>query len=60
MVDTSVSYAENALHMEMDFLVGGRYIDRFQKHDGGWKISHRAGLTDWMRMEPPATQGFYD
>jgi hypothetical protein len=25
----------------MDFLVGGRYIDRFQKRDGVWKISQR-------------------
>lgn len=52
--------AENAYDTEMDWLVGGRYIDRFQKRDGVWKISHRTGLTDWMRIEPPSTQGFAD
>ena len=52
--------AENAYHTEMDFLVGGRYLNRFQKRDGVWKISQRTGLTDWMRTEPPSTQGFSD
>lgn len=52
--------AENAHDTEMDFLVAGRYLDRFQKRGGVWKISHRTGLTDWMRTEPPATQGFAD
>lgn len=52
--------AKNAYDTEMDFLVGGRYLDRFHKREGVWKISHRNGLTDWMRTEPPATQGFLD
>lgn len=52
--------AENAYDTEMDWLVGGRYIDRLQKREGVWKISHRTGLTDWMRTEPPNTQGFFD
>jgi len=52
--------AANAYDTEMDWLVGGRYIDRMQKRDGVWKISHRTGLTDWMRTESPSTQGFVD
>jgi SnoaL-like domain len=52
--------AENAWDTEMDFWVGGRYLDRFQKRDGVWKIRHRTGLTDWMRTEPPASEGFVD
>tara|TARA_R110002110_G_scaffold362241_1_gene572073 strand:- start:161124 stop:161702 length:579 start_codon:yes stop_codon:yes gene_type:complete len=52
--------AANAWDTEMDFWVGGRYLDRFQKRDGVWKISHRTGLTDWIRTEPPACQGFFD
>ncbi len=52
--------APNAFDTEMDLLVGGRYIDRFQRRQGIWKISHRTGLTDWMRLEPPSTQGFFD
>jgi hypothetical protein len=52
--------AENAHDTEMDFWVGGRYIDRLQRRQGSWRISHRTGLTDWARTEPPATQGFAD
>jgi hypothetical protein len=52
--------ADDAWDTEMDFWVGGRYLDRFQKRDEVWKISHRTGLTDWMRTEPPACQGFFD
>ena len=52
--------ASNAYDTEMDFLVGGRYIDRFQRRAGVWKISHRTGLTDWARVEPPSSQGFSD
>lgn len=52
--------APNAYDTEMDWLVGGRYIDRFQKRNGVWKISHRTGLTDWMKLESPSTQGFAD
>jgi hypothetical protein len=51
--------AENAYDTEMDFLVGGRYIDRFEKRDGVWKVSHRTGLTDWMRTEQPSSQGYF-
>lgn len=29
--------------------VGGRYIDRFERRDGLWRISHRHGLVDWVR-----------
>lgn len=52
--------APNAWDTEMDFWVGGRYLDRFQKRDGVWKISHRTGLTDWIRTESPACQGYFD
>jgi hypothetical protein len=52
--------AANAYDTEMDWLVGGRYIDRMQKRQGVWKISHRTGITDWMRTEPPSSQGFVD
>lgn len=52
--------AETAFDTEMDWLVGGRYIDRFQRREGEWKISHRTGLTDWMRTEAPSSQGLVD
>jgi hypothetical protein len=44
----------------MDYFVGGRYIDQFALRDGEWKIVERVGMTDWMRIEPPTSQGFGD
>jgi len=48
----------NAYDTEMDSWVGGRYMDRMEKRDGMWKIAYRIGTTDWMRMEPPVSQGY--
>lgn len=50
--------ADNAYDTEMDYFVGGRYIDRFERRDGQWKIVERIGMTDWTRLEPPTSQGF--
>jgi hypothetical protein len=50
----------NAYDSEMDYLVGGRYLDRFERRGGEWKISSRTGLTDWMRLEPACSQGIND
>jgi hypothetical protein len=42
--------------MEYDYFTGGRYLDRFQRRAGEWKIAHRVGLIDFERREP-ADQG---
>lgn len=47
-----------AFDNEMDYFVGGRYIDKFACRDGQWKIIHRTGMTDWARIEPSSTLGF--
>ena len=47
----------NAFDTEMDYFVGGRYIDRMEKRDGVWKITHRTGVNDWQRIEPPSSMG---
>ncbi len=52
--------AENAFDTEMDYFVGGRYIDQFELREGEWKIVERVGMTDWTRIEPPTSQGFGD
>lgn len=35
-----------------DVLVGGRYIDRFERRDGEWRIAHRTGVHDWETWQP--------
>ena len=50
----------NAYDTEMDYFVGGRYLDRFERRDGEWKIVQRTGMTDWVRLEAASSQGFDD
>ena len=51
--------AANAYDTQMDFWVGGRYMDRQEKRNGVWKIASRIGMTDWTRVEAPASQGYF-
>jgi hypothetical protein len=34
-------------------LVGGRYLDRFERREGVWRIVHRRVVLDWSRSEIP-------
>lgn len=35
-----------------DHLAVGRYIDRYERRGGEWRIQHRTCLSDWSRIEP--------
>ncbi|QXQ07126.1 nuclear transport factor 2 family protein [Sphingosinicellaceae bacterium] len=37
---------------EQDLWVSGRYVDRYERRAGAWKIAHRSELVDWLRSEP--------
>lgn len=39
---------------EEDLWVSGRYVDRYERRGGAWKIAHRSELVDWVRTEPAA------
>jgi hypothetical protein len=39
---------------EEDMFLKGRYLDRFEKRDGAWKIVSRTGLHDFERVLEPA------
>ncbi|MEM6833968.1 MAG: nuclear transport factor 2 family protein [Sphingomonadales bacterium] len=53
--------------LERDFIVWGRYVDRYERRDGVWKIAHRTELNDacrtdpandiWLKMTPEALTG---
>ncbi len=49
-----------AFDTEMDFWVGGRYMDRFERRHGKWKIACRKATTDWQRIESPSSMGMPD
>ncbi|MGE0482619.1 MAG: nuclear transport factor 2 family protein [Gammaproteobacteria bacterium] len=35
-----------------DDVMGIRYVDRFEKRDGEWKIAHRVVANEWRRVDP--------
>lgn len=35
-----------------DLFIAGRYVDRYQRRGGVWKIAYRSELVDWLRDEP--------
>ena len=36
----------------MDLMACSRYVDRFQKRDGEWRILKRTVVTDWKTIRP--------
>jgi len=43
-----------------DRFVGGRYVDRFERRGGVWKIAERRGISEWLRYEAASDRGFWD
>ncbi len=39
-----------------DLFIAGRYVDRYERRGGIWKIAYRSELVDWVR-DDPATDG---
>jgi hypothetical protein len=35
-----------------DDVFGIRYVDRFERRDGDWKIAYRVVATEWRRVDP--------
>lgn len=40
--------------VSQDMIIAGRYVDRYERREGIWKIAHRSELIDWARKEPAA------
>lgn len=43
-----------------DRIMGGRYVDRFERRDGAWRIAHRRGINEWLRHTPGCDRGFFE
>jgi len=51
----AVMYAHGAIDLSKGgYTCGGRYIDRYERRDGLWKIAKRRFVLDWKRMDPTA------
>lgn len=48
--------------VETDRVTGGRYLDRFERRNGIWKIAHKSYVHDWNMNHPGSAiwnQGMY-
>ena len=45
--------------VEYDIIIAGRYIDRFERRGGDWRIVHRTGVSDWRQDSPAADAGLF-
>jgi hypothetical protein len=43
---------------EKDLFIAGRYVDRYERRGGVWRIAFRAEVNDWARTEPAADDFF--
>lgn len=39
---------------DIDLVIGGRYLDRYEKRDDVWKLIERTIVTDWARVSDPS------
>src|SRR5690349_4170052 len=39
---------------DVDVIVGGRYLDKYEKRSGTWGFTHRTIVTDWARISDPS------
>jgi SnoaL-like domain len=35
-----------------DLVIAGRYVDRYERRGGVWKMAYRSELVDWLRDDP--------
>ena len=40
---------------DVDLIVGGRYLDKYEKRDDAWKLIERTIVTDWARVTDPSS-----
>jgi len=40
---------------DIDVIVGGRYLDKYEKRDETWKFNERTIVTYWARLDDPSS-----
>jgi ketosteroid isomerase-like protein len=45
-------YADRTGKPPTELIMAGRYLDRFERRQGVWKIAHRKMVNDWSRTQP--------
>ena len=51
---TIATHTFSAGDRDVDVMVGGRYLDKYEKRDDTWKIVERTIVTDWAHVNDPS------
>jgi hypothetical protein len=51
---TIATHTLGAGDRDVDVIVGGRYLDKYEKRDRTWRIVERAVVTDWAHVNDPS------
>lgn len=43
---------------DVDVVIGGRYLDKYARHDGRWKFRQRTIVADWAYQNDPSRLDF--
>jgi hypothetical protein len=54
-VYTIATHTLNAGDRDVDVIVGGRYLDKYEKRDEAWKFIERTIVTDWAHVNDPSS-----
>jgi hypothetical protein len=49
-------WGEPATDHRRNFTSGFRFVDRFERRDGAWKVAERTAVLDWVSVEGPETR----
>jgi hypothetical protein len=49
---TRAAQASDTLEKDHEYVAGGRYLDRFLRKDGAWRIQSRMVTNEWGRCSP--------
>ena len=41
---------------ELNLVTGFRFVDRFERRDGEWRIARRVATTEWVRKDAPESR----
>lgn len=55
---TMISYhlTRDESGQDVEIVIGGRYLDRYERRDGSWRFSHRKIVMDWNQIQPSTCQ----
>jgi hypothetical protein len=52
---TIATHTVGAGDRDVDVIVGGRYLDKYEKRSGAWKFTVRQIVTDWAHVNDPSS-----